>query len=340
MAALVVALNPCIDAEWRVADVVWEEKNSILSERRWAGGKGINVARWLRFLTRAQTGAFRRQNKLNLAEPPRLLLPLGGQSGAELARYLRLEQLKVQSIRLRDPTRVNVIVTTAAVRQLRFNPLGPTLSRREWNLVRDHVRRRLSNADYLILSGSVPRGVPVTAYATLVRLARAAGIRTLLDCDGPAFIAAIKARPFLVKPNVHELSQWRGKLLRSESALVQAATDLSHATQGWVLVSRGPAGAVLIHQKQGTKIFAQPAPIRPVNTIGAGDALWGVAVGTAAAKCRPGELPRRSLIEKMLQQVASKAPTGRRKEALISCLTSQRPHSGPPRISRGHRSLG
>ena len=48
MTILVLALNPSIDAEWRVDDVLWEEKNNVSSERCWAGGKGINVARWLK----------------------------------------------------------------------------------------------------------------------------------------------------------------------------------------------------------------------------------------------------------------------------------------------------
>ena len=55
----------------------------------------------------------------------------------------------------------------------------------------------------LILSGSLPRGVPVAGYARLIRLAHGLGVRTLLDCDGPAFAAAAKARPFLAKPNEH-----------------------------------------------------------------------------------------------------------------------------------------
>src|SRR5690349_18704774 len=58
---LILALNPSIDAEWRVNDVLWEEKNNVQSERRWAGGKGINVARWLK----------------HIGGKPRLLLPLG-----------------------------------------------------------------------------------------------------------------------------------------------------------------------------------------------------------------------------------------------------------------------
>ena len=50
MAALILALNPSVDAEWRVDRIRGEEKNNVLSERRWPGGKGVNVARWLRIL--------------------------------------------------------------------------------------------------------------------------------------------------------------------------------------------------------------------------------------------------------------------------------------------------
>src|SRR5688572_8928172 len=73
--SLILALNPSIDAEWRVGDLLWEEKNNVQSARRWAGGKGINVARWLK----------------HLGGKPQLLLPLGGTTGAELAGCLRAE---------------------------------------------------------------------------------------------------------------------------------------------------------------------------------------------------------------------------------------------------------
>jgi len=109
-----VALNPSIDYEWKVDDVQWEEKNIVQSERRWAGGKGVNVARWLQ----------------HLEGESRLLLPLGGETGRELAGFLRQEKLAAEIIPLRQPTRVNVIVTTAARGQLRFNPKGPELSGR------------------------------------------------------------------------------------------------------------------------------------------------------------------------------------------------------------------
>jgi fructose-1-phosphate kinase PfkB-like protein len=163
----------------------------------------------------------------------------------------------------------------------------------------------------LILSGSLPRGLPVTAYAQLIRLARRFGVKTLLDCDGPGFAAAVKARPFLVKPNEHELAQWWRKPLRSEKELVRAAHALSKQTHGWVLVSRGAKRSLLVNHKERFEYFAKPPGVKPRNTVGAGDALlaavakqiqlgapardWlisGVSVGSVATQHLAGRLPR------------------------------------------------
>ena len=292
---LVLALNPSIDAEWRVTDVLWEEKNNVQSERRWAGGKGINVARWLKYL----------------GGKPQLLLPLGGQSGDELAGYLRREKIPAWVVPLREATRVNVIVTTEAGRQMRFNPLGPELTATEWRRLVKEFRAHLRRAKLLVLSGSLPRGIPVTAYQQLIQLAHRAGVRTLLDCDGAPFKAAISARPFLVKPNEHELGLWRGKSLRSEREILQAARALSEVTQGWVLVSRGAERSLLLNTAVGFQRFTAPRRVKPRNTVGAGDALlaavarqielgaspevWlrqGLMIGTEATQLCAGELPK------------------------------------------------
>ncbi len=294
MSALVLALNPSIDAEWRVADVLWEEKNNVQSERRWAGGKGINVARWLK----------------HLGDKPQLLLPLGGQSGDELAGYLRREKISAHIVPLREATRVNVIVTTDAGRQMRFNPLGPKLSSAEW---RDFLRvfqSELKRTNLLVLSGSLPRGLSADVYVRLIRLAHRAGVRVLLDCDGTPFKAAVAARPFLVKPNEHELALWWGRRLNSESQIVAAARGLSEQTRGWVLVSRGGDQSLLVNVAANFQRFAAPRKVKPRNTVGAGDALlaavarqiqlgtppgnWlrhGLAIGTQATQLRAGDLP-------------------------------------------------
>lgn len=306
---LVVALNPSVDVEWNVHRVRWEEKNDVLSERRWPGGKGVNVARWLK----------------HLGESPRLFLPLGGVTGREMVAGLRREKLHPIVLLLREATRANVIVSAGAQGQLRFNPLGPRLTAREWRSCINRIKAALRGASVLVLSGSLPRDVPVDAYAQLIRLAHAAGVRTVLDCDGPRLSVAAPARPFLVKPNRHELEQWCGRALSSMSAVTKAARELSSVTGGWVLVSLGERGGVLAHAKDAVEIKASGARLAAVNTVGAGDALlaavvqqiqadappreWlrqGVGVGGAATLHPAGQLPAHVRIRATVRRVTTR----------------------------------
>ncbi|NDA66346.1 MAG: hypothetical protein EBY09_06865 [Verrucomicrobia bacterium] len=84
---LVIGLNPAVDVEWRVTSVHWDEKNVVLGERRWAGGKSVNVARWLR----------------HLGGSVKLLVPLGGATGAELRRQMRAEKVSVRAVAVGEP---------------------------------------------------------------------------------------------------------------------------------------------------------------------------------------------------------------------------------------------
>jgi 1-phosphofructokinase family hexose kinase len=308
MKAMIVALNPSVDLEWRVDQVRWEEKNVIQSERRWAGGKGINVARWLQFLGGAKSA--------------RLLLPLGGSTGKEMATCLHGEKLPFQMVPIRQPTRVNVIVTATVGGQMRFNPPGPQLSLSEWRTFLRSAEQALSKSGVLVLSGSLPRGVSVDAYAQLVQRGHRARVKTVADCDGAALAAVAGAGPFLVKPNVHELAQWWRRPLLSESTIQRAASKLSERTGGWVLVSRGPQGGLLLNAAYAGYYRATVPRIKPVNTVGAGDAMlaavvrqiglkaepeewlrWGVAVGTAATQCAAGLLPQPRRIEKIVASI-------------------------------------
>ena len=304
---LIVSLNPAVDCEWRVPTVRWEEKNNILEERRWAGGKGSNVARWLR----------------HLGGRPELLLPLGGSAGDELAGYLQQGRVPTRIVPLKAPTRVNVIVT-ANSGQIRFNPLGPMISASEWRRLlgaaqafcREQKSKR--GSPLLILSGALPRGVPITAYEAMLNIARESGIRAFLDCDGPAFAAGIRAKPFLVKPNIHELAQWWGKRFD----LKRAVTRLSEITAGWVLVSRDAEGALLWNSCQDTGFSMYPPNVRVRNTVGAGDALiaavahqvqlgsepehWlraGVATATAAVENKGGVLASQAAMTRIARQL-------------------------------------
>lgn len=317
---LVLSLNPALDVEWRVDGFRAEEKNSILTETWWAGGKGVNFARWFNHL-----GGKRNKSCNNCYKnwsTGLLLLPLGGRTGDELAGCLRAEKAPAHILRLHEPTRANVVLTAPDGRQMRFNHAGPKLSRREAGRILQVVRQNLTRCDLLILSGSLPRGIPATAYAGLIRLAHRHGVKTLLDCDGAAFAAAVKAHPFLVKPNEQELAQWRGRVLRTEAAVARAARELSEATRGWVLVSRGANAGLLVNAAKKVRLRALPPRVASRNRLGAGDAFlagaayqigvgappeaWlrhALASGAAATQCVPGTLPKPALLTKLLRKV-------------------------------------
>lgn len=305
--ALILAMNPSIDLEWQVPKVVWEEKNIIESERRWAGGKGINVSRWLH----------------RFGSHYRLLAPLGGEIGRELRRLLKEEGIHFRAIPISQSNRVDVIVTTETGRQMRFNPRGPLLSAVEMESLFQQIDKELSHVACLVLSGSLPRGAAPDTYGRLIQLAAQRRVPALLDCDGEALRQAVTARPFLVKPNHHELARWARKdELASDAQVLAAARAMASETGHWVFVSRGAQRSWLVHHAEGTAFYAEPPSIQPVNTVGAGDALlaavasqilrgaspeewlrWGIGVGAAATELPAGRLPEAEAIEKRVQQV-------------------------------------
>jgi 1-phosphofructokinase family hexose kinase len=301
----VLALNPAVDVELRVRRIRWEEKNVIESERRWPGGKGVNVARWI----------------TRLRSHPFLLVTLGGASGQEMESVLRRDGMRLGVVRLREPTRTNLIITSESG-QLRFNPPGPRISRTQWREVLRQMDKTAPRSSAFVLSGSLPHGVPSTAYAELIRHAHRWNKPVCLDCDGAAFEAAVRARPFLAKPNERELEEWWQRPLRSETAVIKAARSLAALTQGWVLVSRGRAGAVLVNALETVVLAATGPRIRARNTVGAGDAMlaavaiqiiqktppdewlrWGVATGSAAVRVAPGELPPLRLVRQLAGRI-------------------------------------
>lgn len=259
---LIFSLNPSVDVEWQVSQVVWEEKNNILSERRWAGGKGVNVARWFHLL--AHDTDFQ----------CKLVLPLGGKNGEEMEQYLSTDRIPFQSIPIREATRANIIVTTKDKRQLRFNPLGPELFSDEWDNIY-HLAETVSDVHTVVFSGALPRNASSDTYRKFVTIFEKRGIKTILDCDGIAFSTGIQGHPFLVKPNRFELAQWAGQELPTLKDLMNAAKKLAHETTHHVLVSLGGEGALLLWNEQGQmRVWHALSPdVMVMNTIGAGDSL-------------------------------------------------------------------
>jgi len=154
---------------------------------------------------------------------------------------------------------------------------GPALAEHEWQSCIAQIDARIPATRYLVLSGSLPPGVPADAYARLANAARAQGVRTILDSSGAPLRAALEAGIFLVKPSLDELCELVGRALAGEAEWREAALEVIRRGQAQVVVlTLGSLGALLV--SKDTMLRAPALPVTVCSAIGAGDALVGALV--------------------------------------------------------------
>jgi tagatose 6-phosphate kinase len=275
---LVVALNPALDITHHVAGADWAGVNRPLAVRTKSGGKGLNVARTLRALGLDVTVA-------GLA---------GGPAGEELQAGLEGTGIETALMPIAGHTRRTfAIVDTVRGRTALFNEPGPAISGEEYRRFCVLYAARLASSAAVVISGSLPDGVPADAYAVLIATAAAAEVPVVLDSSGMALSLGAAAGPTLVKPNLAELAAAAGRSLGSEdepdlAAVDQAARSLA-AGASTVVVSLGAHGAVAAGPG-GSWRGMPPGPVAG-NPTGAGDALVaGLAAGLVLRRQWPDSL--------------------------------------------------
>ncbi|WP_329384318.1 PfkB family carbohydrate kinase [Streptomyces sp. NBC_01351] len=166
------------------------------------------------------------------------------------------------------------------------NTSGPQFCPTESPTSLETVRTWSTHAAWIACCGSLPRGLAPGWYADLVAGAREAGTRIALDTTGPALLAALPARPDVIKPNASELAAAVGRPLSTLADVTEAAQELRARGAGAVLASLGADGQLLVAE-EGTYYGTARVPVDRVRSnVGAGDAsLAGflVAGGTGPA---------------------------------------------------------
>jgi tagatose 6-phosphate kinase len=258
---LVVTLNPALDVTHHVAEADWGGVNRPHDVHARAGGKGLNVARTLRALGQQVTLA-------GLA---------GGVTGQALARGLAGTGIRVDLTPIAGETRRTFAVSDLARGQTAlFNEPGPAVAEGEYEELVVNYEKALPSARAVVLSGSLPGGVPDDAYAQLIGAARRAAVPAVLDASGVALRLGSAAGPAIVKPNLAELGTATGRDLGSPAepdvaAAEQAARELSGGTGSVVVVSLGPLGLLAVGPDRDYRGIP-PEPV-PGNPTGAGDAV-------------------------------------------------------------------
>lgn len=302
-----LTLNPAVDKSISVDQVVPERK--LRSDRPVfePGGGGINVARVLR----------------ELGVPAEAHWTRGGPTGARLEALLDEMGLEHHPLVIAGETRENLIVFERSTgQQFRFGTPGPELTAAELAALEERVARIDPRTPYLVLSGSLPEGVPADVYAVMARSAPA-GCRVVLDTSGEALRRGLEAPVFLVKPNVRELGQLAGVPIEDDTQIRDVARTLIGAGQAEVVVtSLGAGGATATTADDHWFVRAPTVPIR--SAVGAGDSMvggivaalargrglreairYGVAAGAAAVKTDGTQLCRRADVEALDERMAA-----------------------------------
>lgn len=264
--------NPSVDRTAEVAELVRGAVIRAHEIRVDAGGKGINVTRAL-----AANG-----------HPSIAVLPSGGAEGAQLRALLEAERLSVIAVPVARAIRANVTIVEPDGTTTKINEPGPELSASELEaLTRALFDTALgAEADWVVLAGSLPPGVPAQLYAELTTRLRAQGVRVALDTAGPLLAAAVAGGPDLIKPNDRELEQASGVPVTVPADVLQAAAQLRRAGARDVLASLGADGAVLVDRTGAWHGYAPVAV--PRSTVGAGDSM--LAGFLAGGGCGPPAL--------------------------------------------------
>jgi tagatose 6-phosphate kinase len=229
------------------------------SEAYWcASGKVLNVAVALHQLSGGAGGQMH------------TLSTLGGPAYDAIEAEFASMGVARRWVRTQSPTRVCTTIVDRATRvatELVENA-GPVTDA-ELSEFEDAFAALAANATVVVLTGSLPKGVPTDYYRRLLTHARS---RAVLDIRGPELLAALDARPFLVKPNRDELGHTLNALLQGEDDLQQAVAELQRRGAQSVVVTSGKNEVCA--NLEGRTLRFTPRPVEnAVNPIGCGDCL-------------------------------------------------------------------
>ncbi|WP_332813132.1 1-phosphofructokinase family hexose kinase [Ramlibacter sp.] len=266
-----LTLNPALDVSTHTERVVDAHKLRCAQPRFDPGGGGINVARVLRRLGAGVTAVF----------------PCGGPTGDRLRDLVQAEDVPVHCIGIGGETRESFTVGESATgREYRFVLPGPELGEREWRACLDALGRFAPAPRWIVASGSLAPGVPLSFQHELAAVARGLGSRLVVDTSGAALPAAFEAGLYLAKPSLSELRALAGEPLAGEADWLRAARALIARGRAEVIaVSLGAQGALLVTREQALR--APGLAVDVAGTVGAGDSFLA---GLVFALERSGDL--------------------------------------------------
>lgn len=249
-----VTFNPSLDYIVSCDDFILGQTNRTTKEIIYPGGKGINVSIVLR----------------NLGLDTTALGFLAGFTGGEIKRLILKEGIKNEMIEVNNGfSRINIKLRSSQESEL--NGMGPSIDEQSIKKLYQKLDN-LTSDDILVLAGSIPSSMPSNIYSDIMDYLKDKNMKIVVDATKDLLLNVIPYKPFLIKPNNHELGELFNVELNTREEVVPYARKLQELGARNVLVSLAGEGAVLVDENG--KVYSSKAPKgKVINSVGAGDSM-------------------------------------------------------------------
>ena len=253
---LTVTLNPCIDRTVYLDRLTVGSYNRVQSTRSDPAGKGLNVSIVLKNLNEDTlcTG-------FNFSENGRLLEQLLDERDVA-HQFLMAEGAIRTNIKLFD---------NSCQVMTEVNEAGPFVPPEAVEQLLQKADSLLEHTDILVMSGSVPPGVPADIYQRLIRMAHKKQVKSILDASGEPFLLGLREKPYLIKPNTLEFEQAFHAPVSPRSIPMDTIRSILEGCISRICISIGEEGALFADR--GHIYRARPLPLKPQGLTGAGDSM-------------------------------------------------------------------
>ncbi len=249
-----VTFNPSLDYIVDVEHFTCGQTNRTNKEIIFPGGKGINVSIVLK----------------NLGIDSVALGFMAGFTGQEIKA--RIEDMGISSDFIscsEGISRINMKLRSDE--ETEVNGMGPHISDQDIKKLYEKLDA-LSDGDTLVLAGSIPASMPETMYSDIMDYLSSKKLNIAVDATRDLLVNVLKYKPFVIKPNNHELEEIFGVKIQSQDHVVELAKKLQDMGARNVLVSMAGDGALLVTEN-GQVFSSKPPKGKLVNSVGAGDSM-------------------------------------------------------------------
>ncbi len=301
-----VTFNPAIDYVVHTGELKAGGVNRANAEKIYFGGKGINVSAVLS----------------ELGVKSRALGFIAGFTGDAIENGMAEKGIETDFVRLENGfSRINVKIKSGdndcSRTETELNGQGPVIDEKALNALYEKLDK-LAEGDVIVLAGSIPNSLPDDVYEKILARLQNKNVKAVVDAAKDLLLNVLKYKPFLIKPNNHELGEMFGVTLKTTDEIGEYAQKLKDMGARNVLVSMAGDGALLLDENGKTHICGVcKGTVK--NSVGAGDSMvagfiagsmrgdydYALKLGTAAggATAFSDGLAEKALIDELIKQL-------------------------------------